>query len=272
MAGALGSFTWGDGGSDSPWLPGAPIAVGVGRAAHRRPCRRPPGQGLDRRTRPGGDGGWRRRGRDRRRRGDAHRLPGPGSGSVVGPGRGHLRRRPRIGGLLLGGHGSMTRRHRRGTLPSPMPTSTRHRLPRLAICAALVVVAAACSNPVTSGDTGRRARRPHRPRRQRRQDDAGRLGRERRRGDPDQAAQGQCDLDRDRPPGRARGRPRRRHVRDERPGPTSARRWPGGPSTPRTRAARHPPARPTSRPGNRPAAATRCSPATSWRATASASC
>jgi hypothetical protein len=29
VAGSLGSFTWGDGGSDSPWLAGAPIAVGV---------------------------------------------------------------------------------------------------------------------------------------------------------------------------------------------------------------------------------------------------
>jgi hypothetical protein len=29
VAGQLGSFTWGDGGSDSPWLPGAPIAVGA---------------------------------------------------------------------------------------------------------------------------------------------------------------------------------------------------------------------------------------------------
>ena len=30
VLGQLGSFTWGDGGSDSPWLAGAPIAVGVG--------------------------------------------------------------------------------------------------------------------------------------------------------------------------------------------------------------------------------------------------
>lgn len=30
VAGQLGSFTWGDGGSDSPWLPGAPIHVGTG--------------------------------------------------------------------------------------------------------------------------------------------------------------------------------------------------------------------------------------------------
>ena len=30
VAGSLGSFTWGDGGSDSPWLPGAPISVGAG--------------------------------------------------------------------------------------------------------------------------------------------------------------------------------------------------------------------------------------------------
>jgi hypothetical protein len=29
VAGELGSFTWGDGGSDSPWLPGAPISVGA---------------------------------------------------------------------------------------------------------------------------------------------------------------------------------------------------------------------------------------------------
>ena len=30
VAGQLGSFTWAGGGSDSPWLPGTPIAVGVG--------------------------------------------------------------------------------------------------------------------------------------------------------------------------------------------------------------------------------------------------
>ena len=30
VAGQLGTFTWGDGGSDSPWLPGAPISVGTG--------------------------------------------------------------------------------------------------------------------------------------------------------------------------------------------------------------------------------------------------
>jgi hypothetical protein len=30
VVGQLGSFTWGDGGSDSPWLPGAPIRVGAG--------------------------------------------------------------------------------------------------------------------------------------------------------------------------------------------------------------------------------------------------
>lgn len=30
VMGALGSFTWGGGGSDSPWLPGAPIGVGSG--------------------------------------------------------------------------------------------------------------------------------------------------------------------------------------------------------------------------------------------------
>jgi hypothetical protein len=30
VVGQLGTFTWGDGGSDSPWLPGSPIAVGIG--------------------------------------------------------------------------------------------------------------------------------------------------------------------------------------------------------------------------------------------------
>jgi len=30
VAGSIGSFTWGDGGSDSPWLPGAQITVGAG--------------------------------------------------------------------------------------------------------------------------------------------------------------------------------------------------------------------------------------------------
>ena len=30
VVGQLGTFTWGGGGSDSPWLPGAPIAVGAG--------------------------------------------------------------------------------------------------------------------------------------------------------------------------------------------------------------------------------------------------
>ena len=30
VAGQLGSFTWRGGGSDSPWLPGAPITVGAG--------------------------------------------------------------------------------------------------------------------------------------------------------------------------------------------------------------------------------------------------
>ncbi len=30
VAGQLGSFTWGGGGSDSPWLPGAPLELGAG--------------------------------------------------------------------------------------------------------------------------------------------------------------------------------------------------------------------------------------------------
>ena len=30
VAGQLGTFIWGDGGSDSPWLPGSPVSVGTG--------------------------------------------------------------------------------------------------------------------------------------------------------------------------------------------------------------------------------------------------
>jgi hypothetical protein len=30
VAGQLGTFAWGDGGSDSPWLPGSPLHVGAG--------------------------------------------------------------------------------------------------------------------------------------------------------------------------------------------------------------------------------------------------
>ena len=30
VVGQLGSYTWADGGSDSPWLPGSPMAVGAG--------------------------------------------------------------------------------------------------------------------------------------------------------------------------------------------------------------------------------------------------
>lgn len=30
VVGQLGTYTWADGGSDAPWLPGAPISVGVG--------------------------------------------------------------------------------------------------------------------------------------------------------------------------------------------------------------------------------------------------
>jgi hypothetical protein len=33
VTGQLGSFTWGDGGSDSPWLPGSPVSVGAAERA-----------------------------------------------------------------------------------------------------------------------------------------------------------------------------------------------------------------------------------------------
>lgn len=32
VVGQLGSYTWADGGSDSPWLPGAPVSVGAGES------------------------------------------------------------------------------------------------------------------------------------------------------------------------------------------------------------------------------------------------
>jgi len=32
VTGQLGTYTWGDGGSDAPWLPGAPLRIGAGEA------------------------------------------------------------------------------------------------------------------------------------------------------------------------------------------------------------------------------------------------
>ncbi len=37
VAGQLGTYTWGATGSDSPWLPGAPIRVGTGEIADDQP-------------------------------------------------------------------------------------------------------------------------------------------------------------------------------------------------------------------------------------------
>ena len=85
MAGSLGSFTWGDGGSDSPWLPGAPIAVASGEPltvdlaaavpiadwqAKRVPAGTPDGVGAV----ALGDGAA------------TDRLRGAGTGQLVGPG------------------------------------------------------------------------------------------------------------------------------------------------------------------------------------------
>ena len=110
VAGSLGSFTWGDGGSDSPWLPGAPITVAGGEpltvgiaaavpvsdwTAKRVPAGTPDGIGAVAIA----DG-----------RVDADRLPGPRSGQLVGAGGGHVRRRPGFGRLLLAGHRAMTER------------------------------------------------------------------------------------------------------------------------------------------------------------------
>ena len=154
-----------------------------------------------------------------------------------------------------------------------MPTSTRRRPPLPAVCAALVVVAAACSNP----SVRERHRRP-RPDglialvAGRRQDDPRRLGRRRRRADPDQAAEGRRRLDRDRAAGCPGRGPRRRHDGHERPGPSrqaarlaERRRQGPGRTSPR-------PALPISRPGTPRAAASRCSPGDLLRATTSVSC
>ena len=99
--GELGSFTWADGGSDSPWLPGAPIVV-CRRAAHGRLLTTASRSPLVGEAGPGRDHGRRRRHRAGRRpvAGD---VRGARPRFVVGPGRRHVRRRPRGGGLLLAG-------------------------------------------------------------------------------------------------------------------------------------------------------------------------
>ena len=46
VAGQLGSYTWRGAGSDSPWLPGTPIAVGAGEPLTVRIGGRRPGRGV----------------------------------------------------------------------------------------------------------------------------------------------------------------------------------------------------------------------------------
>ena len=154
VAGSLGSFTWGDGGSDSPWLAGAPITAGSGE---QFTVRWPAASRLrtGRRTGAGRGGRW----RERRRGGDGAASPitFPAPAQVRGRSRSlspsaTISARP----LTSGRSPCRDPAHPRGTLPTPMPTSTRRRLPLPAVCAALVVVAAACTNPATSGEPASR--------------------------------------------------------------------------------------------------------------------
>ena len=131
VTGQLGTFTWGDGGSDSPWLPGAPIAVGTGEqltVTDRRWGRRghlvcAPGPGRD----------DRRIGSSRARRGrPADRLRRARDRVVVGPGDGRLRRRTRLGVVLLARHRAMSAGIGVAHLPRRCFPRSGHTAPRAA--------------------------------------------------------------------------------------------------------------------------------------------
>ena len=102
VIGQLGSFTWGDGGSDSPWLPGAPITVGPasrltvtladGVAIASWSARRVPA-GPRTAPEPSASAAARRRRRSPR--------PAPARGRSRSS---SVRRRPWRGDLLLAGH------------------------------------------------------------------------------------------------------------------------------------------------------------------------
>ena len=131
VTGQLGTFTWGDGGSDSPWLPGAPIAVGTGEqltvtigdgvgvatwSARRVPAGTTDGSGA---VGLGTDGPP-----------IAFGAPETGSWSVQVDGR--LRRRTRLGVVLLARHRAMSAGIGVAHLPRRCFPRSGHTAPRAA--------------------------------------------------------------------------------------------------------------------------------------------
>ena len=221
VVGQLGSFTWGDGGSDSPWLPGAPIPVGAGE---RLTVAIADGVGVGRVVRPAGP----RRDRDGRAPSGSARAAaitfGTAEPGVVGPGRRSFAderaRRPTTGWSTCDERG-----HRRGTLPMPMPTPTRPPRSRAApgrrsgLPSLVLVGVAARSAPARTAHRRRSGRptasSPWSRTRTTRRSSAGTTAAGT---DPDHPPQGRRDLGRHRAGGRPGGHPGRRHDRDERSG------------------------------------------------------
>ncbi len=113
VAGQLGSFTWNGGGSDSPWLPGAPLSIGAGE---RLTALLAGGVAVDTwsaRSAPAGssDGADALEpGRRIPRWRPPDRLRPAGERPLVRPAHGPLRRRAWVSHLLLAGQRAMTDR------------------------------------------------------------------------------------------------------------------------------------------------------------------
>ena len=153
--GQLGSYTWLDGGSDSPWLPGTPLTVGAGEPLTVTIGRR---RGRRRLVRPSRDGGddRRQRGDRARRRPPARRWPlprrQPARWSVQVTVR--FAQRPRVGHLLLAAHGALNDGIGVAHFPRRCRPDRGHaarrplRRRRVAVGLAVIcaIVLAACSN------------------------------------------------------------------------------------------------------------------------------
>ena len=175
-----GPHSWDGGGSDSPWLPGSAITVGIGEPlsplrlagvpliATGPPARVAAGTP----TAPRPSASVTARGPSR------SRPPDPG---LVDPAHAGLRGRPWLGVVLLGRSPCGDAAQCRGTLRSPMPTTTRTGGPALARAAPsarrsrsrVVAAIGACSKPASRAPprtsrrtawspSSRRARRPAR--------------------------------------------------------------------------------------------------------------
>ena len=159
--GQLGSYTWLDGGSDSPWLPGTPLTVGAGE-----PLTVTVGGGVAvadwsaRRVTAGttdGSGAV--------ALGQAAGPPvafaAPGRRHLVGPGHGPVRQRSRVGNLLLATHGALNDGIGVAHFPRrcrPDPGHAARRPVRAAVCAVglavmCAIVMTACSNQAETPGT-----------------------------------------------------------------------------------------------------------------------